>query len=568
MILSNFETWSLYQVSFFNQYAVRNFFFIILLFLFVFSINAQQTVGLFHSSDSAYSGYTLFAPSRSEITYLIDNCGNLQYTWHSPYRAAGSSELQENGLLIRSCKYPNGSPINGGGAGGKIMAIQPDLLVAWELDIANDTNRQHHDFTILPNGNIITIVWELRSEQQAIHYGRDSSLVSASGLWPDYLIEYNPISDSIVWEWHAWDHVIQDYDSTMPNFGVIAEHPELLNLNFSGNGDNPDWLHLNSLDYNDQLDQLLFSSPNWNEIFIIDHSTTTLEAAGHSGGNSGIGGDILWRWGNPITYGAGDSTNQVFYFQHDAHWITQGYPDEQKIIVFNNGKGKQPYEFSSVDIINPMIHPTGLYGMSVDGSFLPASVHYSYTAPNPTDFFGRIISSAEQLPNGNLLIDEGTKGHFFEVDSLGNIVWDYVNPVVSDSILTQGQTIPGTSNLFNSCFRARRYGATFSGLTFLPMSNQGPIELNPYTNTCAVGTNDFEHAEMTLFPNPTNNYFSIQPIPLNCSMYLSNAMGQQLMYKQNIPELINVSELDLGIYFITIINNDSSNRVVWKLIKS
>ena len=151
---------------------------------------------------------------------------------------------------------------------------------------------------------------------------------------------------------------------------------------------------------------------------------------------------------------------------------------------------------------------------------------------------------------------------------LGNIVWDYVNPVVSDSILTQGQTIPGTSNLFNSCFRARRYGTAFSGLTFLPLSNQGPIELNPYTNACAVGTNDFEHAEITLFPNPTNNYFSIQPIPLNCSMYLNNAMGQLLMYKQNIPELINVSELDLGMYFITILNNETANRAVLKLIKS
>jgi hypothetical protein len=51
-------------------------------------------------------------------------------------------------------------------------------------------------------------------------------------------------------------------------------------------------------------------------------------------------------------------------------------------------------------------------------------------------------------------------------------------------------------------------------------------------------------------------------------MYLNNAMGQLLMYKQNIPELINVSELDLGMYFITILNNETANRAVLKLIKS
>ena len=125
----------------------------------------------------------------------------------------------------------------------------------------------------------------------------------------------------IVWEWHIWDHLIQDYDPSKNNYGSIAEHPELIDVNMievagggpggggPGGGGRPggaggDWFHVNGVDYNAELDQIAFSSRHTSEIYIIDHSTTTEEAAGHTGGNSGMGGDIMYRWGNPSNYGA------------------------------------------------------------------------------------------------------------------------------------------------------------------------------------------------------------------------------------------------------------------------
>ena len=65
-------------------------------------------------------------------------------------------------------------------------------------------------------------------------------------LWPTYIVEVEPIgfdSINIVWEWHLWDHLVQDYDSTKQNYGVVSDNPHLLDVNFySGNGKN-DWIH-------------------------------------------------------------------------------------------------------------------------------------------------------------------------------------------------------------------------------------------------------------------------------------------------------------------------------------
>ena len=136
----------------------------------------------------------------------------------------------------------------------------------------------------------------------------------------------NPETDEIVWEWHAWDHLIQDFDSTKANYGVVADHPELIDVNYFTNNGNPDWMHANAIDYNENLDQVVISNPEFNEIWIIDHSTTTAQAAGSTGGSAGRGGDLIYRWGNPMTYGHGDSTDIQLHYQHNPNWIDDFVP--------------------------------------------------------------------------------------------------------------------------------------------------------------------------------------------------------------------------------------------------
>src|SRR5262249_42027752 len=102
----------------------------------------------------------------------------------------------------------------------------------------------------------------------------------------------------------------------------------------------PDWLHTNSVDYDADHDLVLFSSPRLSEICVIDHGTTTAEAASHAGGRRGHGGDILWRYGNPKNYGAGGDEERRLFGQHDARWIRAGRPGAGHVLVFNNGEGR------------------------------------------------------------------------------------------------------------------------------------------------------------------------------------------------------------------------------------
>ena len=391
-----------------------------------------------------FEGYTLFAPLNSTTTYLIDNDGNTVHSWNSSYHPGNAVYFLENGELLHTGNIGNTTFI-AGGAGGMVQTIDWDGNVTWEYSYSDSTHLSHHDVEMLPNGNVLMIAWQYKTQSEAIAAGRDSSLLDDGELWPDSVIEVQPIgSDAgrIVWEWHVWDHLIQDYDSTKSNFGVVADHPERINLNYASNGD-ADWNHTNAINYNAELDQILLSVHNFSEIWIIDHSTTTEEAAGHSGGNSGMGGDLLYRWGNPQAYDAGTADNQYLFSQHDAEWIETGNPGEGNIIIFNNGCGRPEGNYSSVEEIVPPLNADNTYNLTGGSAYGPETSLWTYTADMPTDFYARNISGQQRLANGNTLICDGPAGYFFEVTTTGETVWEY--------------------SATGSVFRVERYAPDYSG---------------------------------------------------------------------------------------------------------
>jgi hypothetical protein len=187
-------------------------------------------------------------------------------------------------------------------------------------------------------------------------------------------------------------------------------------------------MHTNSIDYNPAFDQILISVHNLNEIWVIDHSTTTAEAAGHTGGNSGMGGDLLYRWGNPQAYRVGTTSDQKFFNQHDASWIKPGCPGEGNILVFNNGANRPGSHYSTVDEIIPPVNENGEYYLDPGSSYGPENLTWSYTANPSTHFYSWYCSGAQRLKDGNTLICDGVAGKFFEVTPEKVTVWSYFNP--------------------------------------------------------------------------------------------------------------------------------------------
>lgn len=370
-------------------------------------------------------GNTLISVLTSRDTYLIDLDYTILQTWTGSSAPATFAYPLEDGSVIRPCVDPGGT-FSGGGVGGRLQKIDAANTIVWDYYFSTADYQQHHDIQPMPNGNVLVIAWERKTRAQAIAAGRQNI---SDEMWPTMIAEIEPAGatgGTIVWEWHLWDHLVQDADSTKANFGVIADNPQLVDINYGAVSEGS-WDHGNSIDYNPALDQIVYSARKMNEFYIIDHSTTTEEAAGHTGGNSGRGGDILYRWGNPQVYDRGDAGDQYYWGIHGADWIDAGCPGAGNILTFNNGdRGGTANDYSSVE---EFVLPTDGYGnyfIEPGEPFGPPAPVWHYDGP--PSFFGVNRCGAFRLPNGNTLVTVTDAHNIFEVTPAGSKVWVYIAP--------------------------------------------------------------------------------------------------------------------------------------------
>ena len=542
--------------------------FLLLSFLTMSYLTAQNTVGLLsYVPAKAFDGYNLMFPHNQPNVYLLDNCGEVVNVWEdSPnIRPGNTAYLRPDGSIVLTKRDAavGTDPIWAGGGGAIIEIRDWDNNVTWSYELNNETDRFHHDIELMNNGNILAIAWELKTEAEALQAGRDTSTTAQDKLWPDYIIEINPETDEIVWEWHVWDHLVQDFDDTKSNFGVVADHPELVDVNYDTNDGHPDWLHSNSIDFNEELNQIMLSVPQFDEIWIIDHSTTTAQAASHNGGLSGKGGDLMYRFGNPAAYQQGTSDDQLFFYQHDAHWVDDfldfTHPHYGKMTVFNNRAG---VDFSQVNVINPS---WDIYSWVYEIGF-PTTYDVTIQHPiDPTLVYSTGLSSTQFLPNGNTLITSGRTGYTFEVTPANEIVWEYKTPLINGASATQGDSLILNNNL---TFRMKRYPADYEGFEGRDMSGKSWIELNPDSTFCDIilPTNQvMEDYYLKVFPNPASNHVTIEwEGGLYAQVMIYDMLGRKVdsFRASGGRKYLDVSDYESGVYFIEIEGRQTRKFIV------
>lgn len=476
-----------------------------------------NTVGLTIHDTSSSDGYTLVKGMNSADANLIDEYGRRVHTWSDTTRSfTGYPYILENGHLL--------TMITLSGDNAHFAEYDWDGNLVWEF-ISNDTTfTQHHDIAVLPNGNVLIVARQFFTLEEFAGEGRDT--VGWIGS-PNYSIERileiektGPQSGAVVWEWSIMDHLIQDFDATKNNYGVVEDHPELLDINFT-QSPNTNWLHCNGMDYNPILDQIIVSFRHISECLVIDHSTSTAQASGHTGGLQNKGGDIIYRYGNPEAYRAGDFSDKQLSFQHNPQWIPAGFPGEGNLLFFSNGND---WLYSTVVEIVPPVDNTGSYTMPIASGvpYSPVLPEWTYNENPPENFYANFISGCQRLQNGNTLICHGPSGEVREVNNAGDIVWYYINPIGRTGATVQGELPDAILS-----FRMNRYSLDYPAFLGKSLIPESALEINPvtisYTQTVPnlPTTSDLEIgiqttivadvglASVTAFVDTGSGYFSI-----------------------------------------------------------
>lgn len=388
----------------------------------------------------------------SDRNMLLSANGEVLHDWPAVQHVSEgtTSELLPNGLNVRTSSPGNWLihrtfPV---GAHGTIELVNPDGSVAWSFTLLEPGLRVlHHDIEPLPNGNILATVYESMSfeEAEAIGWVRQptETLLLPPPLrqfWTERIIEISPdltTGDAeIVWEWNTRDHLIQDIDPTKPNYGSIKPDCLKLDLNYTQMANfffcMGQVFHLNVISYDAEHDQILLGSAMHDEIWIIDHSTTTAEAQGQAG-------DLLYRFGNPSAHRAGPFESKTLYWQHDPHWLRKDRPRSGEILLFNNGarrhadgspnlgETRMGFDEAYSELLEVRLprRSDGSYQWSPDAPLNGAEITWSWNRENTSDLFSPFMGSARRMPNGNTLVVQGYDKRIRELTPDGDTVLDY-----------------------------------------------------------------------------------------------------------------------------------------------
>ena len=410
--------------------------------------------------------YTLFQlTGGAGQTRLIDSAGAVQHTWESNLsaRSGTTAYLREDGLLLRSGQRNDLSVVGFlPGSWSTVQLVEMDGTVVWEYtqQVAGELTF-HHDITPIRNGNILVTVWEFLPLAEMVALGWEP-VNNVNGVWMEKIQELEPNlldgSTNVVWEWAIENHIVQDRDENAPNFGDVGEERGRLDINFNAGIQNGDYFHISGIDYSEERDEIVLCPNNIDELWVIDHSTTTAEAATSTGGARGQGGEIIYRWGNPAVYDFHNGSTEPRFLSgaHDPRWCVDPDSGEIQLTVHNNDRvDDTPGDAESQALLLDLpFNESGDYVIGDAETFLPEVPVVLYEQDPADPFFStRIMGSAQRLSNGNILITLALRRTLVEVTQAGEIVWE-------EEITSGG----------NFIFKSQNYPVSFSGFQNLPFN--------------------------------------------------------------------------------------------------
>ncbi|WEV36420.1 aryl-sulfate sulfotransferase [Lactobacillus sp. ESL0677] len=401
----------------------------------------------------AWNGYTLFNAGGIGAV-LIDMSGKVVHQWRG--LQGFPNKMIPGGKIFGSLRCRN--RLDAYQDYADVTEVDWNGNVIWSFNHNQEVTdqgygktwvaRQHHDYQIEGNpvGYFVpgqTVKDDFNKVLLLTHSNVKKPKISPQPLLEEVLLEVDRNGEKL-WSWHITDHFNEFHLSNLQKNAIFLD-PNTHEDSFNGEGEG-DLFHVNCASYlgpnhwfeegdpRFKPDNIIMDSREANIMWIIDHET----------------GKIVWQIGPDYTTSPALQKLGPLIGMHHTHMIPQGLPGAGNILVFNNGGWAgygAPDQTSSTGAKTSRIDTSQVIEfnpvtLAVVWSFGATDIADSHTPFHRHHFYSPLVSSAQRLPNGNTLIDEGTEGRFLEVTQDKEIVWEYVYPNLGDGLIFRAYRIP------------------------------------------------------------------------------------------------------------------------------
>jgi hypothetical protein len=504
------------------------------------------------SASAMSDGYILAASYQDNFTFLFDMGGAIIHKWdHSKLatpQSGYSAYLLPSGNLLRSAivsmmggmgaKLPY--PTNAAPQQGAINEVDPSDKLVWTYTYSNDTVMTHHDMKSMPNGNILAISFIIKTKAQLIAAHVDTTLLTPQykTMLADKIIEIkrNSSGGEIIWEWSVFDHTVAPTEA--------AAHPELISGSINSALYYGQWMHLNGIDYDSTNDLILFSSRLFSECYVIDHGTTRQEAAGHTGGKHGKGGDILYRWGKPGNYGASGAT--TLDVLHSPTWLHPEAGKPGNILFFHNNEHDSTAGSQVIEIAPPYDASGIFVKPSAGAAFGPAQPAWLF-APK-SDFYSPHMSTALRMPGGNTIAEEAYPMNDTKSDtSCSRVTEIAADKSIVAKFLLRKSSEPGKFNPAKIMY----YPSSYAGIQnlFAKLGNASVLSANK-----ALRTNPFS----IIFHSGNITFNNIA----GCAVDIFNLQGKKAFSAKPMEKRFVIRGMTPGSYIVNVQSKNEIRRMM------